>query len=103
MQLKLRLFLPVLIFGKTKWINNLMSNDRKFLREAVEIAISGIKKGGGPFGAVIVKDNAIIAGFKQQGRPVRRSDRTRRSSCHQGSREFSENLRPERMRSLFNM
>jgi tRNA(Arg) A34 adenosine deaminase TadA len=38
-----------------------MSNDRKFLREAVEIAISGIKKGGGPFGAVIVKDNEIIA------------------------------------------
>ena len=39
-----------------------MNNDRKFLREAVEIAISGIKEGGGPFGAVIVYDGSIIAG-----------------------------------------
>jgi guanine deaminase len=39
-----------------------MNNDRKFLREAINIAITGIKKGGGPFGAVIVKDGTIIAG-----------------------------------------
>jgi tRNA(Arg) A34 adenosine deaminase TadA len=39
-----------------------MGNDKTFLAEAVKIAISGIKKGGGPFGAVIVKDNKVIAG-----------------------------------------
>jgi len=40
----------------------LTNNDRKFLREAIKIAIEGIKSGGGPFGAVIVKDGSIISG-----------------------------------------
>lgn len=38
-----------------------MSDDKKFLREAIEIAADGIKNGGGPFGAVISKDGNIIA------------------------------------------
>jgi guanine deaminase len=38
-----------------------MENDRLFLRQAIEIAIAGIEKGGGPFGAVISKDGNIIA------------------------------------------
>jgi tRNA(Arg) A34 adenosine deaminase TadA len=38
-----------------------MSDDKKFLREAIEIAANGIKNGGGPFGAVISKDGDIIA------------------------------------------
>mgnify|MGYP001239278658 CR=1 FL=1 len=38
-----------------------MSDDRIFLKRAIEIAGEGIVKGNGPFGAVIVRDNKIIA------------------------------------------
>jgi guanine deaminase len=38
-----------------------MSDDKKFLREAIEIASSGISSGGGPFGAVISKEGRKIA------------------------------------------
>ena len=36
--------------------------DREFMREAIRIADESVKHGGGPFGAVIVKDGEIIAG-----------------------------------------
>jgi guanine deaminase len=39
-----------------------MSDDKKFLRKAIEIAASGIRDGGGPFGAVIIKNGSIITG-----------------------------------------
>jgi tRNA(Arg) A34 adenosine deaminase TadA len=38
-----------------------MENDKKFLLRAIELAADGINSGGGPFGAVIVKDNEIIS------------------------------------------
>jgi tRNA(Arg) A34 adenosine deaminase TadA len=38
-----------------------MGNDKLFLLRAIEIASNGISDGGGPFGAVIVKDGKIIA------------------------------------------
>jgi tRNA(Arg) A34 adenosine deaminase TadA len=38
-----------------------MENDKIFLRRAINIALEGIKVGGGPFGAVLVKDNKIIS------------------------------------------
>jgi len=38
-----------------------MENDKIFLLRAIEIASDGISDGGGPFGAVIVKDGKIIA------------------------------------------
>ena len=38
-----------------------MENDRIFLRKAIEIASNSINSGGGPFGAVIVKDGKIIS------------------------------------------
>jgi guanine deaminase len=38
-----------------------MGNDKKFLRRAVEIAANGIRNGGGPFGALISKENKIIS------------------------------------------
>jgi guanine deaminase len=38
-----------------------MKDDISFLHRAVEIADSGIDKGGGPFGAVIVKDGKILS------------------------------------------
>ena len=36
-------------------------NDKKFMQRAIELSIENIKNGGGPFGAVIVKDGKIIS------------------------------------------
>ena len=38
-----------------------MENDKKFLERAVGLASDSITRGGGPFGAVIVKDNLVIS------------------------------------------
>lgn len=38
-----------------------MNQDQKFMRKAIALSIENIKKGGGPFGAVVVKDNQIVA------------------------------------------
>lgn len=32
-----------------------------FMRQAIELAVENIKNGGGPFGAVIVKDGEVVA------------------------------------------
>jgi len=37
------------------------SDKEKFMRRAIELSKESVKKGGGPFGAVIVKDGKIIA------------------------------------------
>jgi len=41
---------------------NITEQDREFMREAIRIANESVKNGGGPFGAVIVKDGEIVAG-----------------------------------------
>lgn len=51
-----------------------MENDNLFLQRAIEIASDGIGEGGGPFGAVIVKDGKIIAG--EHNRVVMNNDPT---------------------------
>ena len=38
-----------------------MTKDEIYLRQAVETAKQNIEKGGGPFGAIIVKDNEVVA------------------------------------------
>ncbi|MGV6873439.1 nucleoside deaminase [Pseudochelatococcus sp. B33] len=38
-----------------------MTDEERFLREAIELAYANIGKGGRPFGAVVVKDGAVIA------------------------------------------
>lgn len=38
------------------------ADDERFMREAIRLASESVEKGGGPFGAVIVKDGEIIAG-----------------------------------------
>jgi len=38
-----------------------MNDDEKYLRKAIEISKENVKIGGGPFGAVIVKDGVIIS------------------------------------------
>lgn len=35
--------------------------DKKFMREAIRLATDSVNNGGGPFGAVIVKDGEIVA------------------------------------------
>ena len=41
---------------------DITEQDRIFMREAIQLANASVLRGGGPFGAVIVKDGAIIAG-----------------------------------------
>ena len=36
--------------------------DREFMREAIHLASESVKHGGGPFGAVVVKDGKVVAG-----------------------------------------
>ncbi|MBQ9357665.1 MAG: nucleoside deaminase [Prevotella sp.] len=36
--------------------------DREFMREAIRLASESVCNGGGPFGAVVVKDGEIVAG-----------------------------------------
>ena len=38
------------------------NRDREFMREAIRLASESVSHGGGPFGAVIVKDGKVIAG-----------------------------------------
>ncbi len=38
-----------------------MKNEERFMREAIRLSEESVKNGGGPFGAVIVKDGKIIA------------------------------------------
>ena len=41
---------------------NITEQDKKYMREAIRLADESVKNGGGPFGAVIVKDGEIVAG-----------------------------------------
>ncbi|PGK52420.1 tRNA-specific adenosine deaminase [Priestia megaterium] len=40
---------------------DLLDSHRKFMKIAIEAGTENVKKGGGPFGAVIVKDGKVIA------------------------------------------
>jgi guanine deaminase len=48
-------------FVKNSNFSSTMNKDKLFITRAVEIAKEGIIKGGGPFGAVVVKDDKIIS------------------------------------------
>lgn len=41
---------------------NITEQDKVFMREAIRLADESVKNGGGPFGAVIVKEGEIVAG-----------------------------------------
>lgn len=41
---------------------NITEQDREFMREAIRLADESVRLGGGPFGAVIVKDGQVVAG-----------------------------------------
>lgn len=38
-----------------------MDENKKFMRKAIALSVNNIKNGGGPFGAVIVKDGKVVA------------------------------------------
>lgn len=40
---------------------NITNQDQEFMREAIRLADESVMNGGGPFGAVIVKDGEILA------------------------------------------
>ena len=46
---------------KDKQVFNITDEDRKFMKMACDLAFENIDRGGGPFGAVIVKDGEVIA------------------------------------------
>ena len=46
----------------TEYDINITNQDREFMREAIRLASESVRNGGGPFGAVIVKDGKIVAG-----------------------------------------
>lgn len=37
------------------------TKDKAFMQEAIDLSIENVKNGGGPFGAVIVKDGKVVA------------------------------------------
>jgi len=41
---------------------DITEQDKAFMREAIRLADESVNRGGGPFGAVIVRDGEIIAG-----------------------------------------
>lgn len=41
---------------------NTTEQDKQFMREAIRLANESVERGGGPFGAVIVKDGEVVAG-----------------------------------------
>jgi len=41
---------------------NITETDKQMMREAIRLATESVERGGGPFGAVIVKDGEIVAG-----------------------------------------
>lgn len=43
-------------------MKQITNQDREFMREAIRLASDSVKNGGGPFGAVVVKDGKIVAG-----------------------------------------
>jgi guanine deaminase len=55
--------LIIFISSKSVDLNNSfkMEKEKLFLLRAIEIAKDGIKSGGGPFGAVVTKDDKIIS------------------------------------------
>jgi tRNA(Arg) A34 adenosine deaminase TadA len=42
------------------------SNELKFMRKAIALSARGVERGGGPFGAVIVKEGKIVASASNQ-------------------------------------
>lgn len=42
-------------------MKNITDEDRRFMQMAIQLSVDNIDEGGGPFGAVIVKDGVVVA------------------------------------------
>ena len=62
--------------------------NKEFMRKAIELSVENVKNGGGPFGAVIVKGDEIVATGVKPGDCPQRPD----GSC--GSQRHSRSLPP---------
>jgi tRNA(Arg) A34 adenosine deaminase TadA len=40
---------------------SMTDTDRKFMRQAIDLSIENVRNGGGPFGAVIVRNGEVVA------------------------------------------
>lgn len=62
-QVKLFIFACSIYFQRTAHGANIkyIMTDREYMRRAIGLSIDNVKNGGGPFGAVIVKDGEIVA------------------------------------------
>ncbi len=50
-----------IIHAENRYNINITEDDRSFMRKAISLAKESVRSGGGPFGAVIVRDGTIIA------------------------------------------
>lgn len=41
--------------------DNFTEEDRRFMQRAIDLSVENVHQGGGPFGAVIVKDGEVVA------------------------------------------
>ena len=55
-------------FSQSIWVNSM--NDSYFMSRAIRLSHEGVQSGGGPFGAVIVRDGRIIGEGKNQVVPT---------------------------------
>ena len=60
---------------------NITEQDKQFMREAIRLADESVRNGGGPFGAVIVKDGEIVAGSSNSVTTAHAEVNTIRQAC----------------------
>ncbi len=53
----------IIFVGSTDFLRQRkrIMTDKDFMRQAIDLSVDNVKNGGGPFGAVIVKDGEIVA------------------------------------------
>ena len=54
-------FSDVKEFYMLKEMTDFSEEDRRFMQMAIQLSVDNVDNGGGPFGAVIVKDGAVVA------------------------------------------
>ena len=42
-------------------LKNITDEDKRFMQMAIQLSVDNVDNGGGPFGAVIVKDGEVVA------------------------------------------
>ena len=58
-------------FGGLPETDKFSKEDAEFMQKAIELSIENVADGGGPFGAVIVKDGEVVATGANRVVPLR--------------------------------